>query len=667
MIGWMRLRFSEHDEDAYWATKEQLLAEIDDSMHADGGDPHDIAETVSSIALLLDWRWTYSSGQLDDWHLGDVDEFLLDWAPRKYSASPEDGAELCTAVADFFLHMGARDRLTGGPDRAAALIGRAITLGPAVAEAMGDPSRFGLAKSMLSTPLTGADGGPLADLAGLLERDDLDDDQFQALLQERMDAFNALPKEQRTAITDGALGHQPPQRFSIPVVAIAPGTEEVERSIAASRLITMVDALVDHIGPKGIAVTSAGNLRLADAKMLVDLLGTDDEFAPHLPWNDGPEPVRTSTDLRQLTLVFDAAEAAGAFDRLKTKVKVDSDWFELSTIERAQEIIDGVMDLRPLSDAARWQPLYEITALIEDGIPHWLAMALPEGIQIRVEPIVDEAIDLVGSEFQHGGPLFSGPEFITWYVTEQVSAVFALLEFAGIVEWHGSVETTDDRGRSFRSGGWFRLTQLGRFTMVDRIRIAGYDFPTLDDLLEASAEDVVNALLATPIDADDLLRRWRPDESTKDRAAALAEFAMGAELPEQRLLTMELLAALEPLGEVAPVVRQMLDSPLSGHAAMFLLANALATPDDLSAFIDIGPMVDLLSTLLDEPNTLADLFLTSYANVDGDLLEDLWRHDQPETIEILDTLGAHLSDRKLAKAARKAALKHRSWMANRHR
>lgn len=662
----MRLQFGERDEDEYWATKEQLLAEIDGAMRADRGDAHDIAETVSSIALLLDWRWNYSSGQLDDWHLGDVDEFLLDWAPRKYSASPEAGAELCTAVAEFFLHMGARDRLSGGPDRAAALIGRAMSLGPSVAQAMGDPSRFGLAKSMLSTPLAGADGDPLADLAAVLERDDLDDDQLQALFQERMDAFNALPKEQRTAITDGALG-RPPKRMRIPVVAIVPSTEEVEGSIAASRLITMVDAIVDHIGPKGIAVTSAGNLRLADAKMLVDLLGTDDEFAPHLPWNDGPEPVRTSTDLRQLTLVFDAAEAAGAFDRLKTKVKVDPDWFELSTIERAQEIIDGLIDLRPLSDAAHWQPLYEITALIEDGIPHWLALALPEGIEIQVEPIVDQAIDLVGSEIVHSGPLFSGPEFTTWYVTEQVSAVFALLEFAGIVEWHDSAETTNDRGRSFRAGGWFRLTPLGRYTMVDHIRIAGYDFATLDDLHEASVEDIVNVLLTTPTDADDLLRRWRSDESTQDRAAALAEFAMDAELPEQRLLTMELLAALEPLGEVAPVVRQMLDSPLSGHAAMFLLANELATPDDLGAFVAIGPLVDLLSTLLDEPETLAALFLTSYDAVDGDLLEELWRHDQPETIEILDTLGAHLPDRKLAKAARKAALKHRSWMANRHR
>ncbi len=662
----MRLQFGEGDEDEYWATKGQLLAEIEDSMRSDGGEVDGIDEAVSSIALLLDWRWNYSSGQLDDWHLGDVDDFLLDWAPRKYSAPPEAGAELCAAVADFFLHMGGRDRLTGGPDRAAALMAHAHAISPDVVEAMGDQSRFGLAKSMFSTPLTGADGDPLADVARLLERGDLDEDQLQALLDERMAAFNALSREQRTAITDGTLGDHSrlPQRISIPVVAIAPTAEELERSIGASRLITMIDALIDHIGPKGIAVTSAGNLRLADAKGLVGLLGTDDEFEPHLPWKDGPEPVRTSTDLPQLTLVFDAAEAAGAFDRLKTKVKVDPDWFEMSIVERAVEIIDGVIDLRPLSHATHWQPLYEITALIEDGIPHWLAIALPEGAEIQVEPIVDQAIDLVGSEYQRSGTLFSSTEFIKWYVTEQVSAVFALLEFAGLVEWQDSVETTDDRERSIRSGGWFRLTPLGRHTMVDHIRLAGYDFPTLDDLGGASAEAVVNALLTTSTDADELLDRWRPDDSTEDRAAALAEFAMDAELPEQRLLTMELLAALEPLSDVAPVVRQMLDSPLSGHAAMFLLSNDLATPEDLGAFLDIGPMVDLLSTLLDEPDVLASMFLTSYGAMDGDLLEELWRHDQPETIAILETLGAHLPDRKLAKAARKAALKHRSWMAN---
>ena len=46
------------------------------------------------------------------------------------------------------------------------------------------------------------------------------------------------------------------------------------------------------------------------------------------------------------------------------------------------------------------------------------------------------------------------------------------------------------------------------------------------------------------------------------------------------------------------------------------------------------------------------------------MLEFFWRHPAPETAAVLDVLGRHLPDRALAKQARKAAFKHRSWMAN---
>ena len=46
------------------------------------------------------------------------------------------------------------------------------------------------------------------------------------------------------------------------------------------------------------------------------------------------------------------------------------------------------------------------------------------------------------------------------------------------------------------------------------------------------------------------------------------------------------------------------------------------------------------------------------------MLEFFGRHPAPETAAVLDVLGRHLPDRALAKQARKAAFKHRSWMAN---
>lgn len=666
----MRLTFDENDEQPYFETCDELLDEMEDSLRSDRPGATDVADIVASVSMLLDWRWNYSTGQLDDWALVDVDEFLLDWLPRKYAGPPEEGVEVCSSVADFFVHMGARKRLIGGVDRAAALVARAYELSGEVVEAMGDPSRFGMAKSLFSTALSDGAGNPLADIGAMIESGvDADDPELQAMLQERMDAFNALPFEQRMGITGGPMpAISEPQRIPIPVVEIPPSIDDVVRSAAASRLITLIDGLVDHVGTKGIAVTQSGNLRLADAEHLVKLLDTGDVWDRTLPWNDEPAPVRTSADLPWLTLVFDVAEHAGALLRLKTKVKVDPDWLDLAVTERAREIIDALMEVGPVSSAAHWEVLFQIASLLEDGIPHWLAMALPEGAEIVTEPFVDQAIELVDQYMPTRPVLWTAiPGHFEEMVARQVYEVFDVLVVAGVIEWHDRVEMTGSYDRTYQGGGWFRLTALGRHTMVSHIRAAGYDFSTITDLATAGADDLVNAAMTTDSEPSDLLRRWRPDASTTDRANALAGFAMRADEPLQRLLTMTMLAELEPLSDVEPAVRQMLDSASAGHATLFLLENGLAQPDEIGSFFDIGPLVDMLSTLLDAPEVLCGLFMETYAASDKDLIEDLWRHDQPETIEILEVLGKHLPDKQLAKATRKAAIKHRSWMANLHR
>lgn len=666
----VRLTFGEDDEEQFFETRDELLDEIEQTLGEEGRPTDDSADIVGSISVFLDWRWNYSSGQLDRWSVGDVDEFLIDWLPRKYSAPPEAGAEMCSAVADFFVHMGARERLVGGLDRAAALVARAYELSDTVVDAMGDPSNFGMAKSMFAADLSDGDGNPLADIGALLESGvDSDDPAFKALMQERMDAFNALPFDERKQITDRSMAPlvPPTRRIRIPVVDMPPTIDDVERSAADSRLLRMVDELVDYVGTKGVGVTQAGNLRLADAEQLVKLLGTDDVWARTLPWSGEPAPVRTSTDLAQLTLVFDVAEGAGAFVRLKTKVKVDPEWLEMSVPQRAQQLVDSLLDLGPVSAGARWEIFFQVASLVEDGIPHWLSMALPEGAEIETEPFVDQAIELVDSYLPTRPALWSRPGSFEEIVARQVFEVFEVLDFAGLVDWQDRVEVIGAYDFRWVRGGWFRLTPLGRHTMVDHIRDAGYDFPTLTDLSNADAEDLVNVSLTTSAEPGDLLRRWRPDVSTADRAVALTEFAMSAEVPDQRITAMKMLGRLDPISEVEPAVRQMLDSTCAGHATMFLLERGLASPDELGAFLDIAPIVDLLATVLDAPDVLSELFTETYAKLDDDLMEELWRHEQPETIEILEVLGKHLPDKKLAKAARKAAIKHRSWMANRQR
>lgn len=94
-----------------------------------------------------------------------------------------------------------------------------------------------------------------------------------------------------------------------------------------------------------------------------------------------------------------------------------------------------------------------------------------------------------------------------------------------------------------------------------------------------------------------------------------------------------------------------------------MVSNGLADPDDVGHLLGIGDLIDTLSATLSTPDVTADFFL----DVDDpeQTLDEMWRHDAPETAAVLEALGEHLDDRQLAKAARKALFRHRSWRANR--
>ena len=77
---------------------------------------------------------------------------------------------------------------------------------------MADPANFGMAKAVFSMPMSDPDGNPLADIGELIESGlDPDSAEFQAAIRRRLDEFNALPFEQRAAITDPSLGGAVPR------------------------------------------------------------------------------------------------------------------------------------------------------------------------------------------------------------------------------------------------------------------------------------------------------------------------------------------------------------------------------------------------------------------------------------------------------------------------
>jgi hypothetical protein len=234
----------------------------------------------------------------------------------------------------------------------------------------------------------------------------------------------------------------------------------------------------------------------------------------------------------------------------------------------------------------------------------------------------------------------------------------------GLVAVDGRTTTTGRWGLPERHGGVFTGTALLRRVLPPYARDAGYDFTEIADLAGAPADAVVDAYAGGDVDAATIVDRWRPDDTVADRLAAIADAAARTDIAGLRVGAFALIEEYGDWPAAEPALRQLLGTSAGAHAALHLVEHGLADPADVAPFMSVGPLIDHLSLLLDEPDVMADMFTESQQGVVDDLLGEMWRHDQPETLPVLEALGRALPDKHLAKAARKAAVRHRSWRAN---
>ncbi len=657
----MQLTFGPDEHEAFTEVKDRLVEEFGPWVHANYGD--DDGSLVADAETFLSWRFDHSNGDLSHFTPDDVEDFLLDWAPRQFAAPPEEAPTLCRSVQAMVEFLAATGRLRGGAASAARVMVYVDDLVDEVAEALADESKFGIGKSLGAVALTDAGGNPLANIEELLADPNLGSEQLQAALEQRMEAFNALPFEERRAHTDAALAEPPPELppepVQLPFAYIPPTREEIERSARESRLVQLVDGFVEIVATEGVKLTDAGHISLGAARRIVDALDTGDVL--DVEFTGRPRRTTSSADLRWLTLIDDVATYSGAVRRLRTKLVANDEWAAQDLADRARAVVRGLLEAGPLrSRVSRWSDMhYAHRILLDDGIPHWFSTLLVDGAFVDYDDIEELALEvsamrIPGSQSLMGASTQMG-----------LSELFEVLEVGGIIRWHDRVVEPQRFAVSPRIvSGEVALTPLGRFALAEPVRDAGYAFADLDDLAAADGATVIDAIATGSLTEKRAMELWRPDSSIAERARLLADAAQAAEFPVQRLIAFDLLGDLEPPSAVAPAVRELLDTHCSGHAATFLLEHDLATEDEVGAFVDVGPMVDLLHSMIDDPTDLD----TAFDGVRGTdvltVIEDMWRHDQPETVEVLEALGRHLTDKRLAKAARKAVIRHRSWMAD---
>jgi hypothetical protein len=646
----VQLRFSPDDEASYYATRAALVGELNGWL--DLPEP-ERAELVSDVEMFLDWRYNYSSGVLDGFDDGDVTEFLLGWCPRKLSAPADVADGVCAAVGAYVEFMAYTGRLVGGVDRAAALKALAADLASSMRAEMDNPANFGMAKSLF---------------AGVGDVSTMSEDELSAALQARVDEHNALPFDERKARTDSFFAPEPdpePEPYELPFVYIPPPPGDVDASAIAAPLPGKVADLREYLGTAGKPLTDKGNLKLADGRGLIELLDTGDEMDPRI----GDKTFRTvsTAELPRLRSLLDVAKRAGAVRVHKRRLVPVKAWAARSPTQQATALVAATIELGPLQSHSSGRVWFfdELHQFLDAGIALWLSPLLGPGAEGPFEDLAALPKAMVAEQLAPGWP-----EWLTEdsdeFVARDMSRIFETLEVAGVVRWTGRIEVPEPYGRSFWTDGTVGLTALGRHLLPGYVDDVGLVLHRVGDLSDADGAALIDAMVSVPdSEHESLVAAWQPDRPVVERVQLLTEAIVACSSAKSRLTGFVALDMFD-IDVVEPRVRQLLDTPVAGNAAMWLITHERADTAELGGFIDIGAMIDVFASSLDDPDGLCAMFTTGPdADQPFRLLDEMWRHSAPETAEVLDVLGRHLRDRKLAKAARKAAMRHRSWMANR--
>jgi hypothetical protein len=313
------------ETDVYLTVRETLLRRCGAWAAARG-----LVMAPSLAEALLDSRHFSTDGRLGYWTPAQVEQALLHWIPGKVTAAPEDllGApETLRTLLRYLEATGLRDpRGATTAENEAAIDAAAAEFSAAIA----DPDRYGLAKTMA---LAAGLDKPEAIEAFLHEGPetlpDVDPEVVQAAMvrQARLPALNAERK--------------------IPQLPVRlPAPEELAAAAERSKVVTQFRALAKWLGPRGRELTAAKNIRPADARDLISLLGTGDEGLRF----------HSAAELPGLSLVIAWAQQARVIRRQGTR---------LLPVAKARPL---------LADAeALWQRAFEAAFAIGDAVcrPAW--------------------------------------------------------------------------------------------------------------------------------------------------------------------------------------------------------------------------------------------------------------------------------------------------------
>lgn len=640
------MRFSPGDLDAARPTMSRLTERYEQWWRS--GHPGPEPVDVSTLDLVLTWKVAYGDGRLDVWTTDDVEDFLLDWCPRRLAVTDDDVPAIVEDVAEAFTFLGSERLLSGLSVPGDRLAAHARDLADEAVAAMADDASFGMAKSIL----TGLD----LDLDGPLTPEKVD-----ALVAQ----FNALPEDVRAALVDGDLDEDEDE-LDVPAVGPVrvPDDAAVRASAAAAPVLVGFAALAEFFRAPGRPLTARGNIRLADAEAISAILGTE---ALESTIGTKTFKTRSAAELPGLDHWQWWAREAGALRvRNGRLVGVDA-WLRRQAKDPAREArkaLDVLLDYGPLESYLPHdrRPLLRLVGLVTSP---FLALLLSAAEPVPFTAFVD-SLEAARAETGVRGA-FAGPEDERRESARLVDLLLSLLERAGVVTQQ-DVAFQQGRFAPERTGGTVALTPFGVVTAVDVVRAAGLEVLTLGDPAALTAADLADLAAREVVGPEGwvaLLADWLA--TVPDRPGAVVDVLRALD-GEDSLVQVMLLDLPDPLeDDVAAAMEQLrpahgTGTTLGAVATMWLAEHGRLDPARLPRGELAGASLTTLAMLAarDPDGVPAAMGADRSRREHLELVAEVARRTPPHAVALLEAIGRHHPDPAVAKAARKELMRLRS-------
>ena len=591
---------------------------------------------------MLHFKREYLDAQPYRWRGGDLEEIFCGIFPRKVILEDGDLDDVLPQAGMFLRFLHETGKLARGGEPLPRLLAALERIRESFRELMCDTSGFGLAKSLLSA--MAAEGADPTDPAAL-----------ESWIRE----FNERPDEERARLVPGPIIGGVPLPASVPPM-ILPDDGVLAGQALNTMVMRQLAAFVDWVG-QGRALTQKGNLKLADGKQLIGLLGTDDRFNETI--GDRTFKTHSTTDLPGVDLAFRLALKArfarkerGALKRTQRGARLAK-----APLEAWRGAVSAMLDLGLITAGREdYYGLRWWASDVESSVPALLCAGAIAGTPVTLASITEAAYDGLSEMYDLASlpemPRETLPKSVTW----GIEALVDRLEWLGVVSWEGATVEQAIGEYTRRSGGEMALTDLGRWFARPLLEERGYEVTGSGDLANASASALIETIGEWPEEAAEAEERiWL--EARDDPVAELAAAARDARTPGDRAYALHLLDGFAAVAE--PAVRALLDDDQSRPmAAMWLMAHGFEEPSFIDPRDAAVAFVQSLAIALSAggPEAVREVFAeTAGADQQAEALEHLWRVDDPGTEPVLEALAA-AADRKIAKAARKAMFKLRA-------